>query len=104
MSHPTVVASPLKVPVSQLPQTVKHNLSLGGGLAVKSPHAGGGPPEATGMGEAGGGESTGGDREGGVKREAHGQPTAAAAGMGGAQPPKRIRLTRKSAGVGSNED
>lgn len=66
---------------------------------AKSPSMGGGglPPEAS-VGEGGGGE---GEAEGGGgKREALSQP----AGMGVTQPPKRIRLTRKSAGIGSNED
>lgn len=96
MNQSMVVASPLKVPVSQLPYTVKHNLSMGGGgggvVAKSSP---GRVAVSEGEGDGGG---EGGVGEGGGKREY--QP----AGTGGAQPPKRIRLTRKSAGLGSNED
>lgn len=95
MNQPMVVASPLKVPVSQLPYTVKHHLSLGeGGVVAKSPAGRVAVPEGSG-GEGMGGEGVG---EGAGKREY--QPP----GTGGAQPPKRIRLTRKSAGLGSNED
>lgn len=88
MSQPTVVASPLKVHVSQLPHAVKHSLGMGGGVA-KSPTGGGGGSEGEG-----GGEGMGSEGEGG-KREPH---------HAGTQPPKRIRLTRKSAGLGSSED
>lgn len=101
MNQPTVVASPLKVPVSQLPHAVKHNLSMGAGGAKVN--AGGPETGSAGEGGSSGGRGAVGEVEGGgLKRE----PLTPAV-VGGAQqapPPKRIRLTRKSAGLGNVED
>lgn len=93
-----VVASPLKIPVSQLPYTVKHvGAGSAGGVVAKSPAA---RVAETGMGEGGGGGAM--DREG--VGEGGGKRDYQHLGPGGAQPPKRIRLTRKSAGLGNSED
>lgn len=103
MNQPMVVASPLKVPLSQLPYTVKHHLSMGegsgggGGVAAAKHSTTVRVAASETGGEGGGGEGMmGGESagEGGGKKEYQSV----------AQPPKRIRLTRKSAGLGSNED
>ena len=64
MGHSTVVASPLKVPVSQLPHVVKHSLSMasaaGGGGAGKPPEPSGEPGRGGGLGGGGGGSEGGG--------------------------------------------
>ena len=113
MGHSTVVASPLKVPVSQLPHVVKHSLSMasaaGGGGAGKPPEPSGEPGRGGGLGGGGGGSEGGvgryegggaatGETDVGQKREPLVSPPTSA------QPLKRIRLTRKTAGLASNED
>ena len=78
---PTVVASPLKFPLSQVPTTTH------GTVASNSSPAGGG-------GVSGNGEPAG---AGGVKRERESSTSSS----GGGTPSKRLRVTRKSAsGIG----
>lgn len=93
-AQPTVVASPLKVPVSQLPQTVKHNLNLGGG--------GGGGGGADGVKSGGEGVASGGSEGGGDGESVGGRKELLPEAY--IQPPKRIRLTRKSTDVINTED
>lgn len=81
----TVVASPLKVPISQLSHVIKHNLS--------------GP--GRGGGAVGGHERRGGAIEGGGTGEGEGSGESGRRdSLVGGAPLKRIRLTRKSAGGG----
>lgn len=108
LNQPTVVASPLKVPVSQLPHAVQHNLSSWSG--------GGGLGEIGRLGSTGGGG--GGGREEVRERTGNVLGAGVEAGGGGGtrepatmtvaaeiSPPKRIRLTRKAAaGMGNPED
>ena len=101
LNQPTVVASPLKVPVSQLPHAVQHNLSSWA-LTRGSAKTGDIGKLGVAGGEAG-------------KEERVEKPRAApsggegSSGEGGdlsaeALPPKRMRFTRKAAGNLGNVD
>ena len=105
MNQPTVVASPLKVPVSQLPHAVKHNLSMGAGGAKVAAAGATGVPETGGGGEGGGGAGdVGGKSAVGEVESGKRESLPPASGTQQAPPPKRIRLTRKSAGLGNVDD
>ena len=106
-SQSTVVASPLKIPVSQLPHSVQHNLTswgVAGGVVA-------GEPGRLGTGSVGSAEArvgvaesvhgvSGEGEEGRVAKEGSGvtPPTS------DASPPKRTRLSRKAAAGMSNPE
>ena len=114
--------------MSQLPHVVKHSLSMagaggggGGGGAVgvvrgSGPEPGGsegggmGGKDGGGLGEEGGGgkgEGGGGatgEGEGGGSVGGKRETTMSSSPLPGPQQPKRIRLTRKTAGLAITED
>jgi len=122
LNQPTVVASPLKIPVSQLPQSVQHNLTTlgvaGGGASGDLGRLGtsGGSSSNSGSsssgsstsrevkgslsGERGGGPQSGKEEEEkGSGREVGGTgaPVGVAVIASDVSPPKRTRLSRKAA-------
>ena len=83
---PTVVASPLKFPLSQFPVPSHANTT-----PSNAPTGGGGSSSGGGGGTAGNGET------GSNKRERESSTSSS----GGGTPSKRVRVTRKSAsGIG----
>lgn len=117
LNQPTVVASPLKIPVSQLPHSVQHNLtSWGAGGASKEagkpgdgkgsskcaevkggvggPRGGGG-----GSGQVGGAASIV-ESEDDVKKDSGGVASSSSEGS----PQKRTRLSRKVAASSQPSD
>lgn len=114
LNQPTVVASPLKIPVSQLPHSVQHNLTSWGatGTSKESGKSGEGKGPSKGAevkggiggpragGQVGGGQVGGGqvgaavlESADDVKKDSGGVASASSEGS----PQKRTRLSRKAA-------
>ena len=98
---PTVVASPLKFPLSQLPTTAAvHGNVPAGNTTTTTAAVGGGIGGGGSVAGGGGGVAGSGEVGGGGKRER--ESSTSSPGMGGT-PSKRVRVTRKSASGNGEE-
>lgn len=109
MVPPTVVASPLKFPLSHLPTAVQGNTPAsntpptttastgGGGGAV------GGATGEAGVATAGGGGESGGETGGGAGSGSGKRERESSTSSPGGTPSKRVRVTRKSASGNGEE-